>query len=163
MSRGRRIPGKSGAQRHVVVVGAGLSGLAAALHLAGDGYRVTVLEREAIPGGRNGLLEQDGFTFDTGPMVFTMVSLLEEAFSAVGTRVPDYVTLKQLDPAYHAHLRRRLHACSCAPATRRCAPRSPRTVRREGRGRVRQVRRLAQAAQRRGAARTSSTPTSTPR
>ena len=103
MSRGRRIAGKSGAQRHVAVVGAGLSGLAAAMHLAGDGYRVTVLEREAIPGGRNGLLEKDGFTFDTGPKVFTMVSLLQEAFSAVGKRVPDYVTLKQLDPAYHAH------------------------------------------------------------
>lgn len=89
--------------RTVAVVGAGLSGLAAALHLAGAGHRVTVLEREAIPGGRNGSLEKNGFRFDTGPTVFTMVSLLEEAFAAAGRRVSDYVTLRLLDPAYHAH------------------------------------------------------------
>ena len=62
--------------KHTIVVGAGLSGLAAALHLAGAGRRVTIVEREAIPGGRNGILERDGFRFDTGPVVFTMVPLL---------------------------------------------------------------------------------------
>ena len=71
-------------RQHVVVVGAGLSGLAAALHVVGAGHQVTVLEREAVPGGRNGLLEQDGFRFDTGPVVFTMRRLLEEAFAAAG-------------------------------------------------------------------------------
>ena len=88
--------------RHVVVVGAGLSGLASALHLAGAGHRVTVIEREAVPGGRNGVLERDGFRFDTGPTVFTMVPLLEEAFRAVGRTASDYVELHPLDPAYHA-------------------------------------------------------------
>ena len=87
---------------HVIVVGAGLSGLAAALHLSGAGHRVTIVERESFPGGRNGILERDGFRFDTGPVVFTMVPLLEEAFRAVGRTVGDYVTLKLLDPAYHA-------------------------------------------------------------
>lgn len=87
--------------RHVVVVGAGLSGLAAALHLAGQHYRVTVVEREAVPGGRNGLLERDGFRFDTGPTVFTMLPLLEEAFAAVGSTISEHVTMKLLDPAYH--------------------------------------------------------------
>jgi phytoene desaturase len=87
--------------KHVVVVGAGLSGLAAAMHLAGAGHRVTVIEREAIPGGRSGVLERDGFRFDTGPVVFTMVSLLEEAFEAVGATWRDYVDMKLLDPAYH--------------------------------------------------------------
>ncbi len=86
----------------VAIVGAGLSGLSAALHLAGAGYRVTVVEAQDIPGGRNGSLTQDGFRFDTGPVVFTMVSLLEEAFAAVGATVADYVQLTKLDPAYHA-------------------------------------------------------------
>lgn len=86
----------------VVVVGAGLAGLAAALNLLGDGHRVTVVERAAIPGGRNGALELDGFRFDTGPTVFTMVPLLEEAFAAVGRRSSEYVVLDLLDPAYHA-------------------------------------------------------------
>ena len=86
----------------VVVVGAGLSGLSAAMHCAGAGYRVTLVEAQDVPGGRNGTLTQDGFRFDTGPVVFTMVSLLEQAFAAVGARVSDYVTLTLLDPAYHA-------------------------------------------------------------
>lgn len=85
----------------VIVVGAGLSGLAAALHLSGAGYDVTVLERASVPGGRNGLLEQDGFRFDTGPVVFTMTDLLEESFAAVGAHSSDYVELGLLDPAYH--------------------------------------------------------------
>ncbi len=51
----------------VVVIGAGLAGLAAACHLTGRGYEVTVVERADIPGGRSGQLVRDGFTFDTGP------------------------------------------------------------------------------------------------
>ena len=54
---------------HVVVVGAGLAGLAAACHLVGRGHRVTVFEGQDRPGGRAGALTQDGFIFDTGPVV----------------------------------------------------------------------------------------------
>ena len=56
----------------VIVIGAGLSGLAAACHLVGQGHDVTVLEREQQPGGRAGVLTRDGFSFDTGPTVLTM-------------------------------------------------------------------------------------------
>ena len=56
----------------VVVLGAGLSGLAAACHLRGAGHDVVVLERELEIGGRSGRLEQDGYRFDTGPVVMTM-------------------------------------------------------------------------------------------
>ncbi|WP_040283523.1 phytoene desaturase family protein [Tessaracoccus massiliensis] len=87
--------------KRVAVVGAGLSGLSAALHLTGAGHRVAVLERDSVPGGRSGVLEREGFRFDTGPVVFTMLDLLEEAFAAVGRTTSDYVTMKLLDPAYH--------------------------------------------------------------
>ena len=53
----RQVKGKSD---HVVIVGAGLGGLSAALRLAGAGRKVTVIERESVPGGRNGLLQRDG-------------------------------------------------------------------------------------------------------
>ena len=86
----------------VVVVGAGLSGLAAALHLAGAGREVTVLERERGPGGRCGLLERDGFRFDTGPTVLTMPELLERPFAAVGERLSDRVELVPVRPLYRA-------------------------------------------------------------
>ncbi|WP_326580159.1 phytoene desaturase family protein [Actinacidiphila glaucinigra] len=87
---------------HVVVVGAGLSGLAATLHLLGAGRRVTVLERAAGPGGRAGLLELQGYRIDTGPTVLTMPDLLEEAFAATGGSLASRVELRALHPAYRA-------------------------------------------------------------
>ena len=87
---------------HVVVVGAGLAGLSAALRLAGAGRKVTVVEREAVPGGRNGLLEKDGYSFDTGPSVLTMPSLIQDAFSCVGEDMKDWLELSPLKPLYRA-------------------------------------------------------------
>ena len=86
----------------VIVVGAGLAGLAAACHLTGRGYDVTVVEREHIPGGRNGQLVKDGFTFDTGPTVLTMRDLVADALRAVGTELESALPMRRLDPAYRA-------------------------------------------------------------
>ena len=87
---------------HVVVVGAGLGGLSAALRLAGAGRKVTVIERESVPGGRNGLLNKDGYSFDTGPTVLTMPSLIQDAFSCVGEDMKDWLELMPLSPLYRA-------------------------------------------------------------
>ncbi|WP_433872019.1 phytoene desaturase family protein [Saccharopolyspora sp. CA-218241] len=87
---------------HVVIVGAGLAGLACALHLAGAGRRVTVVEREEVPGGRAGLRLLDGYRIDTGPTVLTMPELLDEALGAVGGSIDDALDLIPLDPAYRA-------------------------------------------------------------
>ncbi|GLU46974.1 phytoene desaturase family protein [Nocardiopsis ansamitocini] len=92
----------TGPTDHVVVVGAGLSGLAATLHLLGAGRRVTVIEREDHPGGRAGQLDLNGFRIDTGPTVLTMPELLDEALAAVGDSVADRLDLLQLAPAYRA-------------------------------------------------------------
>ncbi|WP_338703931.1 phytoene desaturase family protein [Streptomyces sp. Q6] len=92
----------SGRTDHVVVVGAGLSGLAAALHLLGAGRRVTIVEREAAPGGRAGSLLRGGYRIDTGPTVLTMPELADEAFAAVGESLADRVDLIPLHPAYRA-------------------------------------------------------------
>ncbi len=95
----RQVKGKSD---HVVIVGAGLGGLSAALRLAGAGRTVTVVEREAVPGGRNGLLQRDGYSFDTGPSVLTMPSLIQDALSCVGEDIKDWLELIPLDPLYRA-------------------------------------------------------------
>ncbi|AXK32733.1 phytoene desaturase [Streptomyces armeniacus] len=87
---------------HVVVVGAGLAGLSAALHLLGAGRRVTVVERDTTPGGRAGRIERDGYRFDTGPTVLTMPDLADDAFSAVGETLAGRVELTPLHPAYRA-------------------------------------------------------------
>ena len=95
----RQVTGQTG---HVVVVGAGLAGLSAALHLAGAGRRVTVVERDARPGGRAGRWELGGYRVDTGPTVLTMPELLDEALAAVGESVTDRLDLLPLHPAYRA-------------------------------------------------------------
>jgi phytoene desaturase len=93
----------SGPTDRVVVVGAGLGGLASALHLAGAGRQVTVLEKASVPGGRAGRLSLDGYEFDTGPTVLTMPDLIAEALAAVDEELPDWLELTALDPAYRAH------------------------------------------------------------
>jgi phytoene desaturase len=86
----------------VVVVGAGLAGLSAALHLAGRGRAVTVVERAQHPGGRVGRLDIDGYRLDTGPTVLTMPDIIEDAFAAVGESLSDRLDLMRVEPAYRA-------------------------------------------------------------
>jgi len=87
---------------HVVIVGAGLAGLSAGLRLAGAGRKVTIVERESVPGGRNGLLKKDGYAFDTGPSVLTMPSLINDAFNSVGEELSDWLELTPVSPLYRA-------------------------------------------------------------
>lgn len=86
----------------VVVIGAGLGGLAAAAHLTQAGHTVTIVEREPIPGGRAGMITEAGFRLDNGPTVLTMPDLLGDAFAAAGAEMADFVTIKPVDPMYRA-------------------------------------------------------------
>jgi phytoene desaturase len=92
----------SGPTDRVVIVGAGLGGLACALHLAGTGRDITILERASEPGGRTGRLSLDGYQFDSGATVLTMPDLIAEALGAVGEELTDWLRLTPLDPAYRA-------------------------------------------------------------
>jgi phytoene desaturase len=94
------VPGRTD---DVVIVGAGLGGLSAALRLAGAGRRVTVLEQAGEPGGRAGVLRQGGYQFDTGPTVLTMPELISDALACVGERLSDRLELLPLSPAYRAN------------------------------------------------------------
>ncbi len=104
------VPGRmrtvTGRTDHVVVVGAGLAGLSAAMRLAGAGRRVTVLEREPVPGGRAGVVTtttaEGTYRFDTGPTVLTMPDLIADCFDAVGEDMADWLTLEPVSPLYRA-------------------------------------------------------------
>ena len=89
-------------RQQVVVVGAGLGGLAAACGLAGAGHDVTVVEAGDGPGGRAGELELGGYRFDTGPTVLTMPDLIDRCFAAAGVERSSLLTLRPVDPMYRA-------------------------------------------------------------
>lgn len=71
--------------------------------MAKSGWKVTVLEKRKIPGGRAGRLQEDGFTFDTGPSWYWMPDVFERFFACFGKKVSDYYTLERLDPSYRIY------------------------------------------------------------
>jgi phytoene dehydrogenase-like protein len=85
----------------VVVIGAGLSGLAAAARLARLRHDVTVVERSAGPGGAAGRLERDGFAFDTGPTLLHLPAGWRDLFVKTGRNAPleAVLELRPVDPA----------------------------------------------------------------
>lgn len=82
----------------VVVVGAGIGGLAAAARLATLGHDVTVCEQSPVVGGKLGLLERDGYRFDTGPSLLTMPHVFEELFADTGDPLGTVLDLRPVDP-----------------------------------------------------------------
>ena len=80
----------------IIIVGAGMGGLAAALLLGCRGEEVLVLERQAAPGGKMRRLDIEGHHVDAGPTVLTMRWVFEELFAAAGTALADHVTLAPL-------------------------------------------------------------------
>jgi phytoene desaturase len=83
-----------------VVIGSGFGGLAAAIRLGARGYRVSVLERLAAPGGRAFVHRQDGFTFDAGPTIITAPFLFQDLWRLCGRDLSDDVDLRSVDPLY---------------------------------------------------------------
>ncbi|MFA5199450.1 MAG: phytoene desaturase family protein [Candidatus Omnitrophota bacterium] len=86
--------------KKVVIVGAGVGGLAAACRLAKDGYEVEVYEKLSNCGGRNNIIEDRGYKFDTGPSLIIMPDLISELFSYCGRNIQKYLELRIVDPSY---------------------------------------------------------------
>ena len=84
----------------ILVVGAGIGGLAAALALAGRGLAVRVVEAGPRPGGKAGTVEVDGVVIDTGPSVLTLPEVFAGLFERAGLRLDEWVGLRRLDPGF---------------------------------------------------------------
>ncbi len=91
--------GKKNGADPVIIVGAGLGGLSAAIHLRLAGHEVLILEANERVGGRANIIERDGFTFDTGPSLLNYPWVFENLFRAAGRELKDYVELLPVDPS----------------------------------------------------------------
>lgn len=87
-------------QVDVLVIGAGMGGLSAAIAAAAAGLRVRVVEAAHAPGGKMGTASFEGVEFDTGPSLLTMIDVVERVFKLAGTRCQDELELVRFDPAF---------------------------------------------------------------
>jgi phytoene desaturase len=87
--------------KSVIVIGAGIGGLTAAIHLAHHGFHVTIVEKNSHPGGRCDRFNREGHRFDTGPTLFVMPLLYEAEFRAMGASMHEQLDLQRVDPTYH--------------------------------------------------------------
>jgi phytoene desaturase len=85
----------------VVIIGAGIGGIATAAHIAQQGIRVTVVEKNSRPGGRCDRFVREGHQFDTGPTLFVMPLLYEDEFAKLGVSMHNALDLQRVDPTYH--------------------------------------------------------------
>jgi phytoene desaturase len=82
----------------VVIIGAGMGGLSAAIRLAVAGQHVIIFEQNGGVGGKMGEIQDAGFRWDSGPSVITMRPVLEELFAVAGRSLDNYVTLQPVEP-----------------------------------------------------------------
>ncbi len=87
-------------QTSILIIGAGVGGIAAAAHLAQHGMHVTVLEKNPRPGGRCDRFSRGGHHFDTGPTLLIMPHVYENEFAALGASLHELLDLQRVDPTY---------------------------------------------------------------
>ncbi len=86
--------------KEVAVIGSGFAGLSAATCLAREGFKVTVFEKNSLPGGRARMFEAAGYRFDMGPSWYWMPDVFEKYFQSFDHHVSDFYKLDRLDPSY---------------------------------------------------------------
>ncbi|MDX1937578.1 MAG: phytoene desaturase family protein [Flavihumibacter sp.] len=90
-------------KKSAIIIGSGFAGLSAASFLAKAGWQVTVLEKNATPGGRARQLKDAGFTFDMGPSWYWMPDVFDRYFQQFGKTTAHYYKLTRLSPSYRIY------------------------------------------------------------
>lgn len=81
--------------KKIIVVGAGIGGLATAIRLQSLGHSVTVFEANSYFGGKLTSFSDEGYRFDMGPSLFTMPQFVEDLFKAANKNTSDYFQYKK--------------------------------------------------------------------
>ncbi|MGT2910884.1 phytoene desaturase family protein [Streptococcus cameli] len=89
--------------KKIIVIGAGVAGLAAAIRLQHLGYDVHIYEKNNKPGGKMYQIEEEGFRFDVGPTIVMMKDIYEAVFSFCGRKLSDYIDYQQVEPMLTLH------------------------------------------------------------
>ena len=87
-------------KKSVIIIGAGIGGIATAVYLAKNGYQVKVYEKNLFPGGRCGQIIRDGHRFDIGATLLLMPSVYKQVFEALGLKFEECFELKPLSTIY---------------------------------------------------------------
>jgi len=85
-------------KKSVIVIGAGLGGVSAAISLAQEGYAVSIHEKNARIGGKLNVLQENGYTFDLGPSILTLPHVFDRLFARSGRKMSDYLSIRPLRP-----------------------------------------------------------------
>lgn len=89
----------------VIVIGAGMAGLSAAIRLQAKGYEVEIFEKNDQPGGKMSQIRADGYQFDVGPTIVMMPEIYKEIFHEVGKDDRDYIEFIRLEPMYDCYFK----------------------------------------------------------
>jgi diapolycopene oxygenase len=84
--------------KKVIVIGAGLGGLSAAISLRQSGYEVAVFEKNPKIGGKLNVLKERGYSFDLGPSILTLPEFFDRLFQRSGRQMADYIHIRPLRP-----------------------------------------------------------------
>ncbi|MBM7616133.1 phytoene desaturase family protein [Alkaliphilus hydrothermalis] len=87
-------------KKSVIIIGAGVGGLATAIRLLSRGYNVKIYEKQKTIGGRTNQLIHDPFTFDLTASILLNREILEEVFSYAHLDFNDYIEFVKIDPTY---------------------------------------------------------------
>jgi len=90
-------------KKKVIIIGAGVGGLATAVRLLSRGYDVTIYEKEGNAGGRVNILNRQGFSFDLTASILLLPKEFQEVFQWADRDYRDYVKFKRVDPLYRVH------------------------------------------------------------
>lgn len=82
--------------KNAIIIGSGIAGLACAIRLAVQGYKVQVFEKNNYYGGKVTTIKKDNYYFDAGPSVFTQPANIEELFTLAGEPISEYFSYQQI-------------------------------------------------------------------